>query len=52
MRKNEDEEEISGGTEAPENAFPWIVRLVNGCPSKGRCQKHLKKGVCKTRQMM
>jgi len=25
-------EEISGGTDAPPTAFPWIVRLVDGCP--------------------
>ena len=29
--------EISGGREAPPNAFPWIVRLVDGCP--GECGK-------------
>jgi len=28
--------EISGGSEAPPNAFPWIVRLVDGCP-RGLC---------------
>jgi len=29
-------EEISGGTYAPPTAFPWIVRLVDGCPG-GLC---------------
>jgi len=28
--------EISGGRHAPPNAFPWIVRLVGGCP-RGLC---------------
>ena len=26
--------EISGGQEAPRNEFPWIVRLVDGCPGE------------------